>query len=42
MNMNFCYYFNMQRDVVTGLLIFVDSSHFNHTVSNARIETHTQ
>ena len=32
---------NVKRDVVTVLLIFVDIYHFNHTVSSARVETHT-
>jgi len=42
MNVYFYSYFNIARDVVTGLLLFLDISHFNHTFLHARIEAHTR
>ena len=35
------FYSNIARDVITGLLIFVDVYHFNYTFSHAHIERHT-
>ena len=37
----FCFYFNIARDVVTILFLFVDIYHFNYTFSQAHIEAHT-
>ena len=42
MKIYFCFYSNIiARDVVTGLLLFVDIYHFNYTFSHAHIEAHT-
>jgi len=32
MNIYFCFYFNIAREVVTVLLIFVDIYHFDYTI----------
>jgi len=41
MNICFCFYMKIARDVITDLLIFVDIYHFNYTFSHAHIEAHT-
>jgi hypothetical protein len=41
MNIYFYFYFNITRDVVTVLLIFVDIYHLNHKFAHAHIEAHT-
>jgi len=42
MDIYFCFYVNIARDVVTVLLIFVDIYHFTYIFSHAHTETHTQ
>jgi len=39
-NIYFFFYFDSARDVITGLLIFVDIYHFNYTFSHAYTEAH--
>jgi len=41
MNIYFCFYFNIARDVVTVLQIFVDIYHIEYIFSHAHIEAHT-
>jgi len=41
MNIYFCFYFNIARDVVTVLPIFVNIYHFNYTLSHAHAEALT-
>ena len=41
MNIYFCIYFNSARNVLTGLLIFVNIYHFTYTFSHTHIEAHT-
>jgi len=41
MNIYFCFYFNIARDIVTMLILFDDIYHFNYTLSHAHMETHT-
>jgi len=41
MNICFCFGFNVARDVVTGLLIFVDIYHLDDTFSHAHVEART-
>jgi len=39
MNIHFYVYFDIARDVVTVLLMFVDIYHFNHTLLHTNIQT---
>jgi len=41
MNIYFCFYLNIAREVVTVLLLFVDIYHFKYTFSHTHIEAHT-
>ena len=41
MNIYLCFYFNIARDVVTGLLIFVNKYYFDYALSHAHTEAHT-
>ena len=41
MNICLCFGFNIARDVVTGLLIFVDIYHLDDTFSHAHVEACT-
>jgi len=41
MDICFCFGFNIARDVVTGLLIFVDIYHLDDTFSRAHVEART-
>jgi len=41
MNIYFCFYLNIARDVVTVLLIFVNIYHFNYTLMHIHRHTHT-
>jgi len=41
MNIYLCFYFNIARDVVMGLLIFVNKYYFDYALSHAHTEAHT-
>jgi len=41
MNIHFCLYFNTARDIMKGLLIFVNIYHFTYICSHTHTEAHT-
>jgi hypothetical protein len=42
MNIDFYFYFNVARDVVTVLLIFANFHHFHYTFTHAHLYAHTR